>query len=149
MAKKTQTTRKTQTTKTTNNPEGELFALLGEHAAARRAVCTAAVRIDRCRDAGDLAGMRHHGATSDAFVRKLVELESRIAAAKAFTSAGYNAKSKIIERIDPDDPEFPIYLFLLGADAQRVGIAELPRFLTKRLTAEALRTYTEHVASAA
>ena len=135
------------THRTSNTDDAALFALLGQHAAARLGCHRAARRADRCRDLGDLDGMHTHGAAADALVRQIVELEPRIAAAKAHTSEGYDAKRKIIEKIDSDDPEFPIYIYLLGADAERAGIAVLPSFLTKRLTAEALRTYTEHAAA--
>jgi hypothetical protein len=62
----------------------------------------------------------------DVAARSPIKLERKIARMPAMTAEGYHAKVEVIRKAEFDDEVLPGIMFLLGRDAERLGIADDP-----------------------
>jgi hypothetical protein len=62
----------------------------------------------------------------DVAARKAIRLEQKIARMPAMTPEGYHAKVEVIREADFDDDELLGIMFLLGRDAERLGVVDAP-----------------------
>ncbi|WP_316207437.1 hypothetical protein [Bradyrhizobium sp. SZCCHNR3118] len=62
----------------------------------------------------------------DAAARKAIRLERKIAKMPAMSEAGYRAKIEVICAAQLDEDLLLAIMFLLGRDAERLGIADAP-----------------------
>jgi hypothetical protein len=62
----------------------------------------------------------------DVTAQKAIKLERKIARMPALTAEGYRAKVEVIRKAEFDDEILLGIMFLLGLDAERLGIADDP-----------------------
>jgi hypothetical protein len=63
---------------------------------------------------------------------KAIKLERKIARMPAMTAEGYHAKIEVIRKAQFDDEVLLGIMFLLGRDAERLGIADQPDLRAER-----------------
>jgi hypothetical protein len=100
----------TQPADPTLSPDAELLAAIDEWKKAWREVR----RLDDEDPALDVAA------------QKAIKLERKIARMPAMTAEGYRVKVEVIRKAEFDDEVLLGIMFLLGRDAERLGIAEDP-----------------------
>jgi hypothetical protein len=115
------------------NPDATLTEIIKRCAAAWRESEKADVEAGKLRQRGskDLADEKwrdQHELSEEACA-----LELRILSTRVRTARGYAAKCRAIAKICCDDIDLIIAAFILGRDAERLGIAEVPAFIQRRV----------------
>jgi hypothetical protein len=75
---------------------------------------------------GDVRSLDDEDPRLDAAAQKAIKLERKIARMPAMSEAGYHAKVEIIRKAEFDGELLLGIMFLLGRDAERLGIADGP-----------------------
>jgi hypothetical protein len=166
---KTTSPKTTRTTRTRRaNPDDVAFLQMIERCAALWSDSNQLddKTIPKLRKSGaDPAQIAELRARMDKLIHDACALERQIAATKIFTAEGYAAKAKFLAEAAFDAEEARVFAFLLGRDAERIGItAVAPGFIAKPLgrdksfkgeakranylAAKALRTYRAKRAAA-
>ena len=83
--------------------------------------------IDKWKEAWDtVRRLNDEDLDLDVAARKAIKLEQKIARMPAMTTEGYRTKVEVIRESDFDDEELLGIMFLLGRDAERLGIVDTP-----------------------
>jgi hypothetical protein len=119
----------TATTLTTD-PDAGLYAAIRDCAALWRqtpALDELAVKMKRDGNAVEAAKAN---ARTDEITGQACDLERQIAEMPVATVRGYGTKCDAIDRANFDASDLVAIAFLLGRDAERLGITGLPAFIT-------------------
>jgi hypothetical protein len=83
--------------------------------------------IDKWKEAwGTVRRLNDEDLYLEVAVRKAIKLEQKIARMPAMTTEGYRTQVEVIREADFDDEELLWIMFLLGRDAERLGIVDTP-----------------------
>jgi len=94
----------------TANPDAELLAAIEEWKQAW----------------GEVRQLDDEAPGLDVAARKAIRLERKIARMPAMSMEGYHAKIEVIRAAELDDDLLLAIMFLLGRDAERLGVTDAP-----------------------
>ena len=115
------------------NPDAELIAMIKRCATAWRQSEKADVDTMRLRHQGGFLAAEKLRDQEHELSEEACDLEQLIMSREVRTARGFAAKCRAIAKISCDDIDLIIAAFILGRDAERLGIAGVPAFLQRRV----------------
>jgi hypothetical protein len=100
---------------------------MAEHNDSANADAALLAAINEWKEAwGEVRSLDDEHPGLDAAAQKAIRLERKIARMPAMTAEGYHAKIEVIRKAELEDEVLLTIMFLLGRDAERLGIADAP-----------------------